>query len=408
MPPTHPSQADVAAAYRTLIAHETEPKEQDFYRTRLQRLEPRTEPELDDFVTQLAVKQIEGEAAWWRSIDFDRNASRTFESMTGDSQQAVRTGVERVLAYLQSTGRLIPAGGMALTAEQVEDVRTAREALRGYRNFEGSISRGHVRGLIAAVDALFPATEPAEEVKPVKFRKMTAKYATANFGFPDVTVDPFTPFTRWAYKDSDGDKWAWNGDQWELHVVPPAPAEPAEDIESLIERSSLGTESTQDAIDSVSPEHGRRVARMAAQRGKVDEPRITSEGGKRWHLTETEYVEFDAAGDIWINMGPHIKDARKAAAALLAAAEAEDDAMEAAMQGEYPPAPAEPAEEETKAEGHDPDALAKRLAWIWHDGWDACGERERGYLRRAAEMAHSHYASSPVVPAPTETEAGHA
>lgn len=62
------------------------------------------------------------------------------------------------------TGRnYIPAGGMALTAEQVEDVRTAREALRGYRNFEGSISRGHVRGLIAAVDTLFPATEPAEQ-----------------------------------------------------------------------------------------------------------------------------------------------------------------------------------------------------------------------------------------------------
>ncbi|MDI9898479.1 hypothetical protein QM716_01275 [Rhodococcus sp. IEGM 1409] len=44
MPPTHPSQADVAAAYRTLIAHETERKEQDFYRTRLQRLEQATEP----------------------------------------------------------------------------------------------------------------------------------------------------------------------------------------------------------------------------------------------------------------------------------------------------------------------------------------------------------------------------
>lgn len=68
------------------------------------------------------------------------------------------------------------------------------------------------------------------------------------------------------------------------------------------------------------------------------------------------------------------------------------------------PVPVEPAEEETKGETHDPDALAKRLAWIWHDGWDACGERERGYLRRAAEMAHSHYASSPVVPDPTETE----
>ena len=168
------------------------------------------------------------------------------------------------------TGReYVPVGGMALTAEQVEDVR-ALVWLDGRRNFDA----------FYRLRALFPATEPAE------------------------------------------------------------------DIESLIERSSLGTESTQDAIDSVSPEHGRRVARMAAQRGKVDEPRITSEGGKRWHLTETEYVEFDAAGDIWINMGPHIKDARKAAAALLAAAEAEDDAMEAAMQGEYPPAPAEPAEEE--------------------------------------------------------------
>nr|DAF84213.1 MAG TPA: hypothetical protein [Caudoviricetes sp.] len=44
MPPTHPSQAAVAAAYRTLIAHETESKEQDFYRTRLQRLEQTTEP----------------------------------------------------------------------------------------------------------------------------------------------------------------------------------------------------------------------------------------------------------------------------------------------------------------------------------------------------------------------------
>lgn len=61
------------------------------------------------------------------------------------------------------TGRnYIPAGGMALTAKQVEDVRTAREELRGYRNFTG-YGRSHVNQLIAAVDALFPATEPAEQ-----------------------------------------------------------------------------------------------------------------------------------------------------------------------------------------------------------------------------------------------------
>lgn len=61
------------------------------------------------------------------------------------------------------TGReYAPVGGMALTAEQVEDVRTAREGLRGYRNFDGN-ARGRVNRLIAAVDALFPATEPAED-----------------------------------------------------------------------------------------------------------------------------------------------------------------------------------------------------------------------------------------------------
>lgn len=181
MPPTHPSQADVAAAYRTLIAHETEPKEQDFYRTRLQQLEQATEPECEfdcrirvaaagvgvycpqcsaksadtDLTTQLAIQQIEGEAAWWRSIGFDRNASRTFESMTGDSQQAVRTGVERVLAHLASTGRLIPAGGMALTAKQVEDVKIVLGQLeRGGPAFEAAHER---------LRALFPATEPAED-----------------------------------------------------------------------------------------------------------------------------------------------------------------------------------------------------------------------------------------------------
>ncbi|MBY6385484.1 hypothetical protein HG717_16420 [Rhodococcus erythropolis] len=105
-----------------------------------------------------------------------------------------------LLAELQSTGRLIPTGGMALTAERVEDVRTAREELRGYRNFTG-YGRSHVNQLIAAVDALFPATEPAEE-----------------------------------------------------------------DFESLIEKSSLGTESAQALISTVSPEHGRRVAQEAARR----------------------------------------------------------------------------------------------------------------------------------------------
>ncbi|MFD6518135.1 hypothetical protein, partial [Rhodococcus sp. NPDC060176] len=55
----------------------------------------------------------------------------------------------------------VPVGGHVLAAEQVENVRAAREALRGYRNFD-VYARSHVNRLIEAVGALFPATEPAE------------------------------------------------------------------------------------------------------------------------------------------------------------------------------------------------------------------------------------------------------
>lgn len=160
MPPTHPSQADVVAAYRTLIAYETEPKEQDFYRTRLQRLEQTTEPvcEFDcrsrvaaagvgvycpqcsaksadtDLATQLA-KAIR--AAWVDRLDWDELA-------------------QAALKFLTSTGRLVPAGGMALTAEQVEDVRKLSQ-------MDPWWSAEHVEEVQARVRALFPATEPAED-----------------------------------------------------------------------------------------------------------------------------------------------------------------------------------------------------------------------------------------------------
>ncbi|MCZ9634703.1 hypothetical protein [Rhodococcus sp. BH5] len=110
-----------------------------------------------DLTTKLANRQIEGEAAWWRSVGHDRSASRTFDSMTGDSQQAVRTGVERVLAHLQSAGRLIPAGGTALTAEQVEDVRTVVFSKSGSDTY---LLTGET---VDRLRALFPASEPAEE-----------------------------------------------------------------------------------------------------------------------------------------------------------------------------------------------------------------------------------------------------
>lgn len=55
-----------------------------------------------------------------------------------------------VLAELHSNGRLIPAGGMALTAEQVEDVEALVAAANPYS------------APAARLRTLFPATEPAE------------------------------------------------------------------------------------------------------------------------------------------------------------------------------------------------------------------------------------------------------
>lgn len=214
MPPIHPSQADVAAAYRTLIAHETEPKEQDFYRTRLQRLEQATEPvcEFDcrsrvaaagvgvycpqcsakcadtDLATNLA-KAIR--AAWVDRLDWDELA-------------------QGALGFLTSTGRLIPSGGMALTAEQVEDVRLLAEMVENAKAPRYSLTdpaygrdaAGRLRS------ALLPVTEPAEAAPCAICNVNETNHAGVSYYHPFTTeLGPF---------DDDGN------DQ-------PAPAVPAEE-----------------------------------------------------------------------------------------------------------------------------------------------------------------------------------
>ena len=67
------------------------------------------------------------------------------------------------LEFLSSTG-LLPAGGMALTAEQVEDLRTVLNKF-GFNQVTPEV----VQAIEAAGRlnrALFPATEPAEEAEP--------------------------------------------------------------------------------------------------------------------------------------------------------------------------------------------------------------------------------------------------
>ncbi|MGC0364785.1 hypothetical protein ABH922_002769 [Rhodococcus sp. 27YEA15] len=73
-----------------------------------------------------------------------------WEDLTDDAIESSVSAINAVLAELHHQGMLVPAGGLALTAEQVEDVRLVIEAAKP-------------SGVLAyRLLALFPATEPAE------------------------------------------------------------------------------------------------------------------------------------------------------------------------------------------------------------------------------------------------------
>ena len=80
-----------------------------------------------------------------------------------------------LLAELQSTGRLIPAGGRGLEFSEVEALRSAWEELKGYR--VDGYARPYVNQMVKVVGALFPATEPAEEAaeEEVAERELTER-----------------------------------------------------------------------------------------------------------------------------------------------------------------------------------------------------------------------------------------
>ncbi|MHD0300155.1 hypothetical protein RCF19_30065 [Rhodococcus qingshengii] len=86
------------------------------------------------------------------------------------------------IGFLTSTGRLIPAGGMALTAEQVEDVRTVSNCALQYGNIAS-------REAAARLDSsLAPARLAEEETKAVTFDEIAQSLkrlgdAESSFGF---------------------------------------------------------------------------------------------------------------------------------------------------------------------------------------------------------------------------------
>jgi hypothetical protein len=263
---------------------------------------------------------------------------------------------------------------MALTAEQVENVRAAREGLRGYRNFTG-YARFHVNQLVAAIDALFPATEPAEDAKPCGSNSVT-------LGWCKLTARHEGLHTNGTY--------LWGTPS---EPDPPTPAEPAEEETKAGEhRSVIHSNRTiktvgealsyaETALLSAYPDSGQRAryAEVIAELLRdVARQRPVGSNGKHGELhTSTcgcEAVTFSA---------PVV-------------------------------------EEETKAEtGLGADSLAylemsKALCdWIDADPRRSINGGTPSMLIGEAMSALGRagmkiVTSSPVVPAPTEAEAGHA
>ncbi|QIP39685.1 hypothetical protein G9444_2441 [Rhodococcus erythropolis] len=196
-----------------------------------------------------------------------------------------------LLAELQSAGRLIPDGGMALTAEEVEDVEALVATANPY-----SAPADRLR-------ALFPAAEHAEEPREIGwFRTMTPEFATKHFGFPGVMIGSKG---FWTHTASDGGKWAWDGDDWELREYPPAPAEPAKE-ETKAERcwavSPTGCRCTRRVGHK--GYHANRIggilsACWPASSPVVPAPTETGPWQRIEDVPESVYLIKDCEGDKW-------------------------------------------------------------------------------------------------------------
>ena len=136
------------------------------------------------------------------SFDFLNELALAFrrgEKYARPQHTPILEGVRAVLAHLTAAGRLVPAGGMALTAEQVEDVRTVM-------GDDGELPMmGEFWAACDRLRALLPATEPAGE----RCQKWTVRVA----GGIETGIQCVLPAGHECFHD----------------YVPPAPAEPTEE-----------------------------------------------------------------------------------------------------------------------------------------------------------------------------------
>jgi hypothetical protein len=155
MPPKHPNKEDITADdYRTAAKVA---REYDMLGSagKFERLASELEGAVEsaDLVTELA------------KVHWEALSGRTFFEWDDFSEEAAKVGIDAMtaaLAHLTAAGRLVPAGGMPLTAERLAEL-IADAPAANYE--EDDYNAGYVAALIDLRDSLFPATEPAEEVE---------------------------------------------------------------------------------------------------------------------------------------------------------------------------------------------------------------------------------------------------
>ncbi|MFF2060018.1 hypothetical protein, partial [Rhodococcus qingshengii] len=122
---------------------------------------------MSDVTTQLAKAICEGRGHAWGN---------------GLPNEYWESHAKPALKFFAAAGRLIPAGGMALTAEQVEDVRRVMTCGGGLA-FEAAHAR---------LRALFPATEPAEDAPCAICNVNETNHAGVSYYHPFTTeLGPF-------------------------------------------------------------------------------------------------------------------------------------------------------------------------------------------------------------------------
>lgn len=301
----------------------------------------------NDLTTQLAKAMYEADAEYmntvqgWSLLGWDRASEL--------NRKTSAIAATAALAYLTAAGRLIPAGGMALTAEQVEDVRTMLFTKSGSDTY---LLAGET---VDRVRALFSATEPAEP--------RCTFYAQTEHG--DIQCN--LPDGHAAH-----------------HRIDPTPAEPAEEETKADGPRIWGINTTEPSdVQYVRDRFGNLFKRFAP------------DTWRRWRPAAERFGEADWT---WVELASDLPVEVLGAPLELT-----------------PSAPAEPAEEETKAEAIEALTEAIRFTveyvrlntlppiegWSWYDA----------LLKYAPEKAKAFLDAytPPVNPSPAEhvtTETG--